>query len=496
MTAKTDVDSSMDGNKSDKVALKKEIGLWRGVSIIFGIIVGSGIFVSPVGVLRYSKSVGLSFVMWTVPAVFSLFGALVYAELGVRIPKSGGEYSYILEAFGGLPAFVCMWVTFVVIGGVSCAANSIIFAQFILEPIYPNCAKPTSAVQIIALLCLLLICAINSYKVKWATRVAVLFTICKMLALLLIIGFGMYYLATGHVQSFQEPFEGSSTSPGLLALAFYQGFWAFFGWNYLNFLVEEIENPGRNLPLAIAISLALVTGLNIMTNVAYLAVLSPYEMIASGDASVAVAVTFANRAMPWFSLAMPVFVGASVFGSINGEVLSMSRLTFTGAREGHMPTILALVHHTNLTPLPSILAIGILGIAFQFYSDIFALIELVGFAFSLIAALAVCSLLYFRYKDPNARTTFKLPLFFPIAFLLGDLFILILTIYQQPRESLSNLILILSAIPIYIVGISWKRKPKSWTRFMYKLTIFLQKVFSSVSVDEAEGQEVDSSEAS
>ncbi|VDN15167.1 unnamed protein product [Dibothriocephalus latus] len=294
-----DVNSSREENKKAKIALKKEIGLWRGVSIIVGIIVGSGIFVSPVGVLRYSKSVGLSFVMWTIPAIFSLLGALVYAELGVRIPKSGGEYSYILEAFGGPPAFVCLYVTFVVIGGVSCAANALIFAQFMLEPIYPNCEKPSSAVQLIALLCLcklitfliqLLICAINAFRVKWATRVAVFFTICKMLALLLIIGFGIYYLATGHVQSFQEPFEGSATSPGLLALAFYQGFWAFFGWNYLNFLVEEIENPARNLPLAIAISLGLVTGLNIMTNVAYLAVLSPYEMLASGDTSVAIAV--------------------------------------------------------------------------------------------------------------------------------------------------------------------------------------------------------------
>nr|VZI51756.1 unnamed protein product [Spirometra erinaceieuropaei] len=120
---------------------------------------------------------------------------------------------------------------------------------------------------------------------------------------------------------------------------------------------------------------------------------------------------------------------------------------------------------------------GILGIAFQFYSDIFALIELVGFAFSLIAALAVCSLLYFRYKDPNARTTFKLPLFFPIAFLLGDLFILILTIYQQPRESLSNLILILSAIPIYI---TFANRAMPW--FSLAMPVFVgASVFGSIN---------------
>ncbi|VDK86645.1 unnamed protein product [Dibothriocephalus latus] len=296
--------------------------------------------------------------MWIVTGLFSLLGAIVYAELGVRIPKSGGEYAYLLEAFGGLPAFICMWVSFVVIGGVSCAANSIVFAQYMLQPFYPGCEPSKVVVQITAMLCLLLICAINAYKVKWATRVAVVFSTGKIIALLLITGFGVYYLATGHLESFENPFEGSATSPGLLALAFYQGFWAFsgcalcttasvkiatefFGFllyyqspvtdirvlfrNYLNFLVEEMDNPGRNLPLAIVLGLGLVTGLYMLANVAYLAVLSPFELLGSGEGSAAVAVLFANRAMPWIAHAMPIFVGASVFGSINSEVMSMSR---------------------------------------------------------------------------------------------------------------------------------------------------------------------------
>lgn len=104
---------------------------------------------------------------------------------------------------------------------------------------------------------LVLICAINCYKVKWAARVAVIFSFGKVFALLLIIGFGLYFLATGriviflqqfsigHVENFHNAFEDSRYSPGELALSFYQGFWAFSGWNYLNFLTEEIKNPGK-----------------------------------------------------------------------------------------------------------------------------------------------------------------------------------------------------------------------------------------------------------
>ncbi|CDS41487.1 cationic amino acid transporter [Echinococcus multilocularis] len=451
-TGDSEVGSCADGGKRAAVRMKKEIGVLQAVSIIFGVIVGSGIFVSPVGVLRYSNSVGLSLIMWIVPGLFSMLGALVYAELGVRIPKSGGEYAYILEAFGGLPAFIVMWITFVVIGGVSCAANSIVFAEYMLQPVYPDCAIPGPVVSMIAL------CGLS--------KLAVIFSFGKVVALLLIISFGVYYLATGHVESFHNTFEGSNVSPGYLALSFYQGFWAFSGWNYLNFLVEEMKNPGRNLPLAIGIALSLVTGLYMLTNIAYLAVLSPYEMLATGSGSSAIAVVFAERAMPWISMLMPVFVGASVFGSINGEAMSMSRLTYTGAREGHMPSILAMIHHCNFTPIPAIL------------------ILLAGFAFSFIAALAVTALLYMRYKEPNLRTSFQLPIFFPILFLICDLFILVLTIYQQPRESLSNVILMLVAVPIYWLGVSWENKPKSFQNVIYKGTVFLQKVFACVPVED------------
>ncbi|KAL5962970.1 Y+L amino acid transporter 2 [Taenia solium] len=192
-----EVPSPANGGKREVVKMAKEIGVLQAVSIIFGIIVGSGIFVSPVGVLRYSNSAGLSLVMWLVPGLFSMLGALVYAELGVRIQKSGGEYAYVLEAFGGLPAFIVMWITFVVVGGVSCAGNSIIFAQYMLQLVYPDCAIPEPVVSMIALCGVMLICAINCYKVKWATRVAVIFSCGKTIALLLIIGFGLYYLATG-----------------------------------------------------------------------------------------------------------------------------------------------------------------------------------------------------------------------------------------------------------------------------------------------------------
>nr|CDS26213.1 cationic amino acid transporter [Hymenolepis microstoma] len=468
--------------KSEAMVMKKDIGMLKAVSIIFSIIVGSGIFVSPVGVLKYTNSVGLSMIMWLIPGIFSLIGALVYAEIGVRIPKSGGEYIYVMETFGGLPAFLVMWVTFFIIGGVTCGANSLIFAKYILYPFYPDCVIPHHVVIIIALAGLALVGALNCYKVSWVTRVAIILSVAKFIALILIIGFGFYHIITGHTENFENSFENAHTSPGSLALAFYQGFWAFAGWSYLNFLVEEMENPSRDLPLAISIALILVTTLYILTNVAYLAVLSPFELLQPGSESAVVAIIFAKRAMPWFVMVMPVLVGASVFGSMNGIILSVSRLTYSGAREGHMPSVLAFIHHRNFTPIPAILVLILVSIGFQMYKDIFYLIDLAGFSMALIIALAVSTLIYLRVKEPHVKTDFQLPLALPISFLLCDLFILGLTIYQQPHESLLNVILILVAVPIYFIGVCWKH-PRSIKSKMYSLTLFLQKSFAVVQPD-------------
>nr|AAB39265.1 amino acid permease [Schistosoma mansoni] len=469
-----------DSNATESVALKKEVSVLQGVSIVVGVIIGSGIFVSPVGVLKHTKSVGLSFIMWAVTGLFSTLGAIVYAELGVTIPRSGGEYVYILQTFGPLLAFLAFWITFVVIGSASCAANALIFAQYILRPVYMDCVTPTIVIRTVAVLGLLLLCFVHCFSVKLATKVAVVFTACKVTALLIIIGFGLYYLGKGNVESFKNAFEDSEKSPGELALGFYQGFWAFSGWNYLNFLTGEVKNPGRTLPIVIILSLTTVTFIYILTNVAYLAVLSPLEVLAS-EGSTAIAVSFASRTMGVVGLVMPALVGASVFGSINGEVFSISRLAFTAGEEGHMPALLSMVNIDRLTPIPSILIVVTLSVIFQMFDDILYLIELTGFAFSVMSAMAVCSLLYIRRTNPEMNTSgFKLPIFFPVLYLIVDIAIGILAIYQKPTDCAVSLGVMLLGVPVYLFGVVWKNKPRSMRSLIYGVTITLQKVLKVV----------------
>ncbi|GBP66553.1 Putative L-type amino acid transporter 1-like protein MLAS [Eumeta japonica] len=145
-------DDETDRGSSRGVRLKKELGLMNGVAIIVGVIVGSGIFVSPNFALRYAGSKGMALIVWILSGILCMVGALCYTELGTMIPKSGGDYAYIGEAFGPLPSFLYLWVALFILMPTGNAITALTFAQNILQPLWPVCTPPSAAVKLIAAL--------------------------------------------------------------------------------------------------------------------------------------------------------------------------------------------------------------------------------------------------------------------------------------------------------------------------------------------------------
>ncbi|XP_064611032.1 large neutral amino acids transporter small subunit 1-like [Liolophura sinensis] len=458
----------------NKIELKRRITLFNGVAIIVGSIVGSGIFVSPKGVLNGAGTVGLSLIIWAACGLLSLIGALCYAELGTTITSSGGDYAYIMEAFGPFLAFLQLWVNLIIIRPSAQAIVALTFAFYALQPVFATCEPPDLAVKLLAAVCICILTFVNIYSVRAATRIQDIFTTAKILALIIIIITGLVMIGKGEIEHFENAFEDpvNELSVGSVSISLYSGLFAYAGWNFLNFVTEEMKDPFKNLPRAIYISVPLVTLVYVMANVAYFSLVSPREMMESN----AVAVTFGDKVFGVMAWIIPVFVALSTFGGVNGMLFTSGRLFYVGAREGHLPDFFAMIQRKRFTPMPAILFTGVISLLYLISNDIYALINYMSFVQWLSVGMSILGMMILRHTRPNIPRPIKLNPLIPWTFLAACVFLLIVPLYAAPRDTGIGVAIICSGIPVYIIGVMWKKKPKSITNFVTKLTILGQKM--------------------
>ncbi|XP_046830782.1 Y+L amino acid transporter 2 [Vespa crabro] len=479
-----DTDAKEEYNNVEKIRLRKELGLLEGVAIILGIIFGSGIFVSPKGVIQEVGSVGVSLIIWVLCGLLSMIGALCYAELGTSIPRSGGDYAYIHEAFGALPSFLYLWAANLIFVPTTNAIMALTFAQYVLQPFFPNCSTPDNGIRLIAAVTICFLTFVNCYDVKETTKMQNIFMFAKIAALVIIIIAGISWLCMGHTENFENAFENTNTDPGKIAVAFYSGIFSYSGWNYLNFMTEELKNPYVNLPRAIYISLPLVTLIYVLANVAYLSVLTPTAMIASD----AIAVTLGDQLLGVMAWVIPVMVAISAFGGLSVHIMTSSRMCFVGARNGHFPSMLSHINVSRFTPTPALVFLCILSLIMLCTSDIFVLITYCSIVESFFIMLSVAGILWLRYKKPNMIRPIKVPLWIPITFVALCAFLVLVPCYERPYEVGMGILITSSGIPAYFMGVTWQNKPIWFQKINVKATHIIQKLFLSAR-EEAEDME-------
>ncbi|CAF4558375.1 unnamed protein product [Rotaria sp. Silwood1] len=431
---------------TDEITLKRHLNLWSGVCFIVGITIGSGIFVSPKGVLKYTESVGLCLTIWVVSGLVALLGALCFAEIGTVIPRSGAELAYMKEGIGSVHertgdilAYLFNWTNTLILKPASAAVLTMTFAEYFLSGIMDSCGPPDELVKITSIFTLRIVSAAN--------RLNIMFVICKVVTILTVIVVGIVRIAQGHTEYLQNGFDGTTIKPLSIALAFYAGLWAYDGWNCLNSITEELKNPQRNLWLSIVLALPSVIILYLLTNISYFTVMNKAVLLSSN----AVAVTWGEFVLGRIAgHALPILISISALGSANGSLFSSARYCMVGAQYGYLPEIFSYIQKTRLTPLPSIVLQGVISIIFCIPSNIDGLIDIFSFSAWIFYGLTFVATLCCKFTMKKAKRVISVPIPLIILIILISIYLVIAPVIVNPcMEFLIASFLILFGMVFY-----------------------------------------------
>ncbi|KAL3859650.1 hypothetical protein ACJMK2_009863 [Sinanodonta woodiana] len=430
--------------ESSGTNLKKSMNLLHCTAIMIAVTGHSSIFISPNAILKTTGSVGASLIVWLVGGLINWMLALCFAELGTMLPKAGGPYAYVMRTFGPLPGFIILWGYVVLVAGPFWAFLAYTAGLYILKPIeaVTGCTIPDSAVKILSGWIMISMVVLNCVYMKYVTKIQTFLSSTKLLALLILIAGGIAMLVKG---------EQVMTS-----------------------LMEEVKNPGRDLPLSCNIAFITVILKYIMTNVAYFAILSPQEIINSNAVALLTIQTLYQPITPLICC----FVALTSIGALNASIMGHSRLLFAGSRVGHMPLILGMIHTKYLTPWPAIFVLLAWGLAMLYSGGVTDMMEFISLFSTIMGIVCVLSLLYLRWKKPNEHRPYKTFILIPVIQLVVNMAVLVLAIYQKPDKMGIGLAILFAGIPIYWLGVLWENKPKPFTSLVNDLTILAQKVLN------------------
>lgn len=444
--------------------LKRQLGLFDSTMMVIGIVIGSGIFMTTGLMADALPSPALILMVWILGGIQMLAGALTYAELGAAMPKAGGQYVYLREAYGPLPAFLFGWVAFIAYLTGTNAAIAVAVSEH-LGSFLPS-LSPTniifnlgfyqlSAGQVVALGIIFGLSLVNYFGVVFGKWIQNVFTLLKI-GLILLFALAGVFISTGISLDLSLNPSGMSISQILsgVGVALVAVNWAVGGWDYVTMAAGEIKEPKRNLPLALIFGTLAIIFLYFLINIAYLKSM-PIDQIAGkvkiGEASAHA--LFGSGVAGFFTVAVML----SMFGSLNGNILVGPRVTYAMAKDNLFFRSAAGVHPKYLTPGNAIIFQGIWAGILTLSGTFEELITLVVFVNLLLWIAAVSTVFVLRRKQPELERPYKVwgyP-WVPGFFILFSTAIMVNTFFDAPTQSLMGLGLTVLGIPAYLY---WKKQ--------------------------------------
>ncbi|KAJ0414545.1 amino acid permease-domain-containing protein [Aspergillus carlsbadensis] len=470
-------DGSLEKNKT--------LTYLNGLSLVVGLVIGSGIFSSPSQVNANAGSPGGALIAWLVAGLLAWTGAASYAELGGAIPLNGGAQAYLSKIFGELAGFLFTWCAVLVLKPGSAAIISIIFGEYVVraivgtevEQVNPWINKGVAFGGLFVVTCL------NCLSTRLAARIGDLFMFFKFVALLGVTIIGIIVAATGLSSKGNASeewkigwFEGTTTDISGWAMALYAGLWAFDGWDNTNYVTGEFKNPNRDLPRVIHTAMPLVIVSYLLANISYFFVL-PHSTI---EASNTIAVQFGDKVFGSIgALIFALIVSASCVGALNATIFTSGRLVYAAGKEGYLPSVFGnlwtqgssissmnrLQHRSwanklvfrlfgngtwiGYTPINAMALNSVLTLVYIVVGEFKTLVTFYGVAGYTFYFLTVLGLIVLRVREPHLERPYKTWISTPIIFCCVSLFLLSRAIIAEPLQTLIVVAFIIAGVPVY-----------------------------------------------
>jgi len=438
--------------------LRRVIGLAGGTALIVGITIGSGIFRTPPTIAGLVPNPLVIMGLWTAFGLISICGALALAELSTLLPRAGGVYVFLREAYGDAAAFVFGWLYVLITTPTAVASLAVVFAEFLLNLL--GVSAGAVAVHAIAIAAIVTLTFANVLGARVGAAVSEVTTLVKVTALAAII-LGAFLLGDGHVSNITA---GGVVQGGGLARAVAAVIWTYDGWIAVSMIAGEVVAPERLMKRIIIVGMLVIVTLYIGANLAYLYMM-PVGVMALQKEAIARTVMTAI-AGPIGGAVILLAIMTSVFGALNGNLLAKPRVPYAMARDGLIFSFLGAIHPRWATPWAALLIQGavasIMVLVLRDFDTLTTYFVVVEWAALIFAVAAVFVL---RRKMADAPRPFRTPAYpwVPLSFVLGTVVGVSAIVWGQVQvgnfSPIYGLAIAAAGFPVHYLWTRLKRSP-------------------------------------
>lgn len=429
------------------ILLKKNLNIWMALSLVVGMVIGSGVFFKATPVAKHSGSFTFIFLAWFLGGVMSLCGALVAAKFSARYPHTGGLYVYLEKIYGNEISFLFGWMNTLIYTPAILSALSVLFADQVSSMLNANQILH----DILALGILTAIVIINVIGNKYGGALQLLATVLKLIPIFLIIFFGLIKPAAA------GNFDTYFYHPRNFGLAVLSTLWAYDGWLSVPNVAGEMKNAKKNLVFVLIFGMSFVMLVYLLVNIAYINVIGIEKLAMAENAiNIISEKLFGQIGKALISLGIII----SIVGTLNGFALTGIRIPYAMAANQKFVAnnIFSRLHPRFATPVNSSILVYVLSVLYIFTRSFNRLTDLAMFSTWIFYVLFFIGIFIKRKregKNEDGYNTFLYPIT-PLVAIFSGLYILVNNIFSNPTDSIFSILVTILGLPVYVIFVKKK----------------------------------------